>query len=132
MKVQANGFTIRDMKTRWGSCSIHSKKIRMNLQLYREDQEKDRQVALAMKGLKCPTFAQVQRIAELIADQYVRECGMGRHLILVLEEDIGKAIGNKDHSTVLHGCNKIEEDLKNDVSLQNTIDVVIKKINPQP
>ena len=33
MKVHANGFTIRDMKTRWGSCSIHSKKIRMNLQL---------------------------------------------------------------------------------------------------
>ena len=33
MGVHCTGFTIRDMKTRWGSCSIHSKKIRMNLQL---------------------------------------------------------------------------------------------------
>ena len=39
MKVHANGFTIRDMKTRWGSCSIHSKKIRMNLQLAVKSEE---------------------------------------------------------------------------------------------
>lgn len=45
--------------------------------------------------------------------------------------DIGKSMGNKDHTTVLHGCNKIEDDLKNDISLQNTVDVLIKKINPQ-
>ncbi len=46
--------------------------------------------------------------------------------------DIGKMMGNRDHSTVLHGCNKVEKDIKKDPSMQNTIDVLIKKINPTP
>lgn len=45
--------------------------------------------------------------------------------------EIGKMIGKRDHSTVLHGCNKVEKDLKKDVTLQNTMDVLVKKINPQ-
>lgn len=45
--------------------------------------------------------------------------------------DIGRMIGNRDHSTILHGCQKIEKDLAgSDKNLQNTIDVLIKKINP--
>lgn len=44
--------------------------------------------------------------------------------------DIGEKLGNRDHSTVIHGCTKIEEMLKVDNSLQNTIDVLMKKINP--
>lgn len=43
--------------------------------------------------------------------------------------DIGKAIGDKDHTTVMHACKKIEEDLKEDASLQNTLDILVKKIN---
>lgn len=31
--VKASGFTIRDMKTRWGTCNIRTKKICLNLQL---------------------------------------------------------------------------------------------------
>ena len=109
------------------------------LQLYREDQEKDRQVALAMKGLKCPTFAQVQRIAELIAGQYVRECGMGRHLILVLEEDIGKAIGQALHHRLKEKCSVIcidgiscgsgdFIDLGEPVASGNVIPVIVKTL----
>lgn len=107
--------------------------------LYREDQEKDRQVALAMKGLKCPAFAQVQRIAELIADQYVRECGMGRHLILVLEEDIGKAIGQALHHRLKEKCSVIcidgiscgsgdFIDLGEPVASGNVIPVIVKTL----
>ncbi len=44
--------------------------------------------------------------------------------------DIGAKLGNRDHSTVIHGCTKIEEKLKVDNSLQNTIQVLKKKINP--
>ena len=44
--------------------------------------------------------------------------------------DIGKQLSNRDHSTVIHGRDKIEEDLKLNPQLQNTIDVLIKKINP--
>ena len=109
------------------------------LLLYKEEQEKDRQVALAMKGLKCPTFAQVQRIAELIADQYVRECGMGRHLILVLEEDIGKAIGQALHHRLKEKCSVIcidgiscgsgdFIDLGEPVASGNVIPVIVKTL----
>jgi len=45
--------------------------------------------------------------------------------------DIGRSIGDRDHSTVIHSCRTIEDDLKDDISLQNTIDVLTKKINPQ-
>lgn len=47
--------------------------------------------------------------------------------------DIGKFLGNRDHSTIIHGYDKIESDLSiNKNNLKNTIDVLIKKINPAP
>lgn len=45
--------------------------------------------------------------------------------------EIGKILGNRDHSTVLHGCDKVSNDIVKNVSLHNTIDVLIKKINPE-
>ena len=39
MGVTYGRITIRNQKTRWGSCSIHSKKIRMNLQLAVKSEE---------------------------------------------------------------------------------------------
>ncbi len=45
--------------------------------------------------------------------------------------DIGKSLGNRDHSTVLHGYDKVASDIEKDPSLHNTIDVLIKKINPE-
>lgn len=44
--------------------------------------------------------------------------------------DIGAELGNRDHSTVIHGCTKIEEKLKVDNNLQKTIQILKKKINP--
>lgn len=44
--------------------------------------------------------------------------------------EIGEKLGNRDHSTVIHGYNKIEELLKVDKSLENTINIIMKKINP--
>ena len=45
-------------------------------------------------------------------------------------QQIGKELGNRDHTTVRHGIEKITEDLKNSQFLQDTIDVLQKKINP--
>ena len=45
--------------------------------------------------------------------------------------EIGKILGNRDHSTVLHGYDKVSGDMVKDASLHNTIDVLIKKINPE-
>ncbi|MFV0342888.1 MAG: chromosomal replication initiator protein DnaA [Anaerocolumna sp.] len=44
--------------------------------------------------------------------------------------DIGKLLGNRDHTTVLHGIDKVEKNIKNDPTMQNTIDVLTKKISP--
>jgi chromosomal replication initiator protein len=45
--------------------------------------------------------------------------------------EIGKILGNRDHSTVLHGYDKVATDMEKDASLHNTIDVLVKKINPE-
>jgi len=45
--------------------------------------------------------------------------------------EIGKVLGGRDHSTVLHGFDKISKDIQKDSTMQNTIDVLIKKINPE-
>ena len=43
---------------------------------------------------------------------------------------IGKAMGNKDHTTVMHGFEKIDKELQTSESLTNTIEILKKKINP--
>lgn len=44
--------------------------------------------------------------------------------------NIGKALGKKDHTTVLHGIKKITEELKTNGELNHKIDIIKKKINP--
>lgn len=56
---------------------------------------------------------------------------LSRKLTDLSVTDIGKSLGNRDHSTVLHGCDKITKDIEKDPSMHNTIDVLIKKINPE-
>ena len=49
--------------------------------------------AVAMRGMRSPSFGELQRLAELLAEGLetaMRECG---RLIIVLEEDMGKALG---------------------------------------
>ena len=45
-------------------------------------------------------------------------------------KEIGNIMGGKDHSTVIHGCEKIENDLKYSENMRNIVEVLIKKINP--
>ena len=41
----------------------------------------------------------------------------------------GKLLGGRDHTTVMHGIEKIENELPNDANLANTIEILKKKIN---
>ena len=45
-------------------------------------------------------------------------------------QNIGKSLGGRDHTTILHGIDKITADLEGNPTLQNTIDILKKKINP--
>ena len=45
-------------------------------------------------------------------------------------QNIGKALGGRDHTTIIHGTKKIADRLKTDENLQNTVDILKKKINP--
>lgn len=45
-------------------------------------------------------------------------------------QGIGEYIGNRDHTTVIHGCDKIKKDYKNNEMTRNKIDIIIKKLNP--
>ena len=43
---------------------------------------------------------------------------------------IGSLLGGRDHSTIIHGATKIEEEYRTDKELQMQIDAIKKKINP--
>lgn len=46
-------------------------------------------------------------------------------------KNIGALLGKRDHTTIINGQKKIEEELKrNNSSLKNNIDIIMKKINP--
>lgn len=43
---------------------------------------------------------------------------------------IGAEMGNRDHSTVLHGANKIAAQIKTSDSISSTVEILKKKLNP--
>ena len=53
-----------------------------------------------------------------------------RTLIDISYVNIGKLLGKKDHTTIMHGFNKITAELEINEELRNKVDIIIKKINP--
>ena len=45
---------------------------------------------------------------------------------------IAKMLGKKDHSTIMHGANKIKNDLADNDELKGNVDVILKKLNIKP
>ena len=45
-------------------------------------------------------------------------------------QSIGKYIGNRDHTTIIHGSEKIAKEVVTNETTKNTVDILIKKINP--
>ncbi len=43
---------------------------------------------------------------------------------------IGEALGKRDHSTIMHGIEKVDNDMKQYEDIRRTIDILKKKINP--
>ena len=45
-------------------------------------------------------------------------------------QNIGKYIGNRDHTTVMHGSDKISKALNHDDILKNNVEIITKKLDP--
>lgn len=45
-------------------------------------------------------------------------------------KNIASLLNKKDHTTIMHGCDKIENELKTNEELKNKVDIIKKKINP--
>lgn len=53
-----------------------------------------------------------------------------REMIDIPLKSIGKFLGDRDHTTIMHGIEKIEDSIKSSESMSNTIEILKKKINP--
>jgi len=42
--------------------------------------------------------------------------------------DVGRDFGRKDHTTVMHACNKIDEAMQNDPGFAKTIDQLMEEV----
>ena len=78
------------------------------------------------------------RTADIISKKKDAEIVFPRQIVMYLAKDltqtplkyIGQFLGGRDHTTVLYGKRKIEEQLQTDESLRNVMEVLRKKIKP--
>ena len=53
-----------------------------------------------------------------------------RNMTNISLNSIGDVIGKRDHTTIMHGIEKIDNDIKQYEDIRRTVDVLKKKINP--
>jgi chromosomal replication initiator protein len=72
------------------------------------------------------------KAADLKSSSRARQIAMPRQIAMYLIrkytglgfKEIGHYFGGKDHTTVLHGCNKIEKDVESDASVRETVESI--------
>ncbi|MDO4977383.1 MAG: chromosomal replication initiator protein DnaA [Eubacteriales bacterium] len=77
-------------------------------------------------------------VADIISKKKNKEIAHPRQISMYLcrryteasLQNIGKLIGNRDHTTVIHGFEKISQQLETDESLKASMNIIIKKLNP--
>ena len=80
-------------------------------------------------NISASDIASSKRNSEIVMPRqiYMYLC---RELIDIPYKSIGKTIGNKDHTTVMHGVDKIKKEMEGSEELRNKIDIIKKKIYP--
>ncbi len=76
------------------------------------------------------------RVEDLKAKKRTRAIAFPRQIAMYLCREltdmslpkIGDEFGGRDHTTVLHACDKINAEMQQDLELQNTVNQIIKKI----
>ena len=75
---------------------------------------------------------------DIISDKRNKEYVIPRQIAMYLCREmtstrlkvIGQYLGNRDHSTILYGCEKIAREIERDMATRNTVEVLKKKISP--
>ena len=80
-------------------------------------------------GVKKEDITSSKRNSEFVLPRQVFMY-LSREMTEVSLTNIGKMLGKKDHTTVMHGVNKIVDELKTNEELRNKIDIIKKKISP--
>lgn len=80
-------------------------------------------------GFKTEDLISTKRNREVV---YPRQIAMYlcRSMTSLSLQAIGTALGKKDHTTIMHGIEIIEKELKTDQNLVSTLEILKKKINP--
>ena len=80
-------------------------------------------------NIKSEDILSQKRSADIV---YPRQIAMYlcRQMTTNTVQCLGKAFGNRDHTTILHGADKINKMVISDENTKSTIDILIKKINP--
>ena len=81
-------------------------------------------------GINPEDITSKKRNAELVLPRHI-VMYLCRNLIDVSLINIAKILNKKDHTTIMHGIKRIENDLKSSPELKEKIDIITKKINPQ-
>ena len=80
-------------------------------------------------NIKSEDILSQKRSADIV---YPRQIAMYlcRQMTTNTVQSLGKAFGNRDHTTILHGADKINKMVISDENTKSTIDILIKKISP--
>ncbi len=80
-------------------------------------------------GVKPEDITSKRRNSEFVLPRQV-VMYLCRTLIDISLENIATILNKKDHTTVMHGCKRIENEIMNNEDFKNKVDIIIKKINP--
>ena len=80
-------------------------------------------------GISSADISSNKRNSEIVVPRQI-VMYLCRTLIDIPLKSIGTYIGKRDHSTIIHGIKKIEEEMENSDSMRNTIEIIKKKLNP--
>ena len=69
-----------------------------------------------------------KRSSEFVVPRQVCMYVLREYTGLTLDK-IGRVLGGKDHTTVMHGADKIKEDVRNNEELKTNVDSILKKLN---
>jgi len=80
-------------------------------------------------GIKVEDIISKKRNAEIALPRQIAMY-LCREMTDISLNEIGSFVGNRDHTTVMHGYTKITEDIKKNPDLAAKIDIIRKKISP--